>query len=926
MDVTSLRLVVVVLYIAWSALPAQWSTCFALLGAYNGDDHTFATTNDYVSFVLHNGYPDMRSKQDVLDEQLVAEEREAKVLDVFPPEMVEDEKLGRNKRYINSNINRRWTRGIVPYTFDESLGSYKRDNIKGHVFGMFEYWTHIRFVPWNESVPEVFNLDHRNYLIFVDTGSCWSWVGNRKGERGQQISCCTDMECVHELGHALGLLHEINSPLRDQYIRVNQENIIDYLAANFKILTSPAFKTFDRYDMSSIMHYASNTFSKNTQETITPLDPDMRYLLHQQDFKVFYMLQEIQSVYRMQDEKCPDFPLPCANDGYVSFIDGQCRCRCPDGLEPRTGCNTPLGADLWPAGSYSLLRPPGDDCPVGFQHGFVQLVDTANARFDPLDMGRLNTLYFCSKRYDHTTGRKPTWPSGNYCVFSGANNTCPSGFQEHQASYRTNRVYADFVAGGSAPPGRGLDFQQVDPTRGPSETTDHLLGPPGSQILLEFSDFSVPRETSDKSCDSYIEIRHLLPGQPGIKYCGDGFRKSVLSQKETLSLTLGSKGAGPAQAMFKASITFITADDLCYTNSGLDDSYHGNVNYDQNYEPCVPWDRVTHCRHHVFNVTHMQLEGNMCRNPGHGTAPWCYTNAETCARTYCDVCHLRACIDLFDDCEYSVYKNPGYCAQDPEATRGCRKSCGLCAQRQLVASETCIDRRTDCRTILHRNPLMCREFPDFAEKLCRQTCRLCNITSNVQTCNTFKDLSINVTTQRMNASVGDVITYTCISGHMLVSGDLKRQCMADGTLSGSSPNCVDTFDVSTRLFQVDIRRRQSVGEHDRVYALSFLLVGSHTVNIEQSDRIVTVDIPQAERITVQPRDFIGLHFQHKIHAGIARDPCISENSPYHIETWRPPQSASWHVGHVYDMSRGSDCNIFSVNAVISPRRDVVENF
>ncbi|KAH3741487.1 hypothetical protein DPMN_048212 [Dreissena polymorpha] len=109
--------------------------------------------------------------------------------------------------------------------------------------------------------------------------------------------------------------------------------------------------------------------------------------------------------------------------------------------------------------------------------------------------------------------------------------------------------------------------------------------------------------------------------------------------------------------------------------------------------------------------------------------------------------------------------------------------------------ETCIDRRTDCRTILHRNPLMCREFPDFAEKLCRQTCRLCNITSNVQTCNTFKDLSINVTTQRMNASVGDVITYTCISGHMLVSGDLKRQCMADGTLSGSSPNCVGKINL-----------------------------------------------------------------------------------------------------------------------------------
>ncbi|KAH3741481.1 hypothetical protein DPMN_048206 [Dreissena polymorpha] len=48
--------------------------------------------------------------------------------------------------------------------------------------------------------------------------------------------------------------------------------------------------------------FSLQTFSKNTQETITPLDPDMRYLLHQQDFKVFYMLQEIQSVYRMQGE------------------------------------------------------------------------------------------------------------------------------------------------------------------------------------------------------------------------------------------------------------------------------------------------------------------------------------------------------------------------------------------------------------------------------------------------------------------------------------------------------------------------------------------------------------------------------------------------------------------------------------------------
>ena len=32
------------------------------------------------------------------------------------------------------------------------------------------------------------------------------------------------------------------------------------------------------------------------------------------------------------------------------------------------------------------------------------------------------------------------------------------------------------------------------------------------------------------------------------------------------------------------------------------------------------------------------LDNNYCRNTGVGTTPWCYTNAETCAREYCDAC------------------------------------------------------------------------------------------------------------------------------------------------------------------------------------------------------------------------------------------------------------------------------------------------
>ena len=44
---------------------------------------------------------------------------------------------------------------------------------------------------------------------------------------------------------------------------------------------------------------------------------------------------------------------------------------------------------------------------------------------------------------------------------------------------------------------------------------------------------------------------------------------------------------------------------------------------------------------HGFSDVEHDLEGNYCRNPGFGTEPWCYTNAVTCHRAYCDSCQLR---------------------------------------------------------------------------------------------------------------------------------------------------------------------------------------------------------------------------------------------------------------------------------------------
>lgn len=46
------------------------------------------------------------------------------------------------------------------------------------------------------------------------------------------------------------------------------------------------------------------------------------------------------SVPFIAEMRCSDFPTECKNGGYVSYIRDTCTCRCPEGLDPVTGCTT----------------------------------------------------------------------------------------------------------------------------------------------------------------------------------------------------------------------------------------------------------------------------------------------------------------------------------------------------------------------------------------------------------------------------------------------------------------------------------------------------------------------------------------------------------------------------------------------------------
>lgn len=120
----------------------------------------------------------------------------------------------------------------------------------------------IRFVPRDAK-------KHPDFVEIVKKKGCWSYVGRLGGRQEVSIGrgCENKGIIMHELIHALGFGHMHDNPNRDQYIRINWNNIRPGEKHNFVLLNSRNYETAI-FDFSSIMLYDEKAFSRNNLPTI----------------------------------------------------------------------------------------------------------------------------------------------------------------------------------------------------------------------------------------------------------------------------------------------------------------------------------------------------------------------------------------------------------------------------------------------------------------------------------------------------------------------------------------------------------------------------------------------------------------------------------------------------------------------------------